>query len=200
MAFPDEGGVFGFAVFFGGVHKGRVPAPCVGAREAHAAFEQIHGGLVAHACARRHVVALAIALARAGVDHHDLQRAQGVADALELSLHVGGLHHIAIGELGEVQLHAGLKAPLQRHLVDGNGRLLLAQGFVHRAMEMIRRVQVGAVVGRELHQLHRPALAIGQVALLQAGKEGLDLRVGVLMREVFDLGRKGRRVGEHIVF
>ena len=34
-----------------------------------------------------------------------------------------GLHDVAIGEVAEVELHAGLVAPVQRHLVDAPGRL-----------------------------------------------------------------------------
>jgi hypothetical protein len=48
-----------------------------------------------------------------------------VADALELGLHLGGGHHVTVGQMAEVELHARLEAPFQRHLVDGDGRLLL---------------------------------------------------------------------------
>ena len=56
-----------------------------------------------------------------------------------------------------------------------------------------------AVVRRQAHELHRPALAIGQVAFLQAGEEGLDLGEGVLVGEVLDLRREGRRIRHHVV-
>jgi hypothetical protein len=104
---------------------------------------------------------------------------QGVADARQLGLHIGGGDHVAVGEVAEVQLHPGLEAPVQRHLVDGDRALLVAQRLVHRAVEVVRRVQVRAVVGGQLHQLHRPAFAVGQVLLLQAGEEGRDLLEGV---------------------
>ena len=42
----------------------------------------------------------------------------------------------------EVELDAGLEAPFQRHLVDGDGPLAL----VHRRMEVIGRVEMRAVV------------------------------------------------------
>ncbi|MCY1378262.1 hypothetical protein D9M69_658790 [compost metagenome] len=84
--------------------------------------------------------------------------------------------------------------------MDGDGRLLLAQCLVHRRVEVIRRIEVRAVVRGQLHQLHGPAFAVGQVFFLQAGKEGLDLLEGVLVREVLDLRREGRRIGQHVVF
>ena len=56
VAFPDQAGVVGLAVLLGGVHEGRVPAPGVGAGRAHAAFEQVHGGLVAHAAPGAHKI------------------------------------------------------------------------------------------------------------------------------------------------
>ena len=200
VAFPDQAGVVAFGVFHRRVLEGRVPAPGVGARQAHAALEQVHRGLVAHAAAGRHEVVVAVAAAGAGVDDDDLQGLERVADALELGLDVGRRHHVAIGQVAKVQLHAGLKAPLQRHLVDGPGLLLLAQRLVHGAVEVVGRIEVGAVVGRELNLLDRPAFAVGQVFLLQAGKEGLDLADGVFVGEVLDLGREGGRVGDDVVF
>ena len=188
------------AVLLRGVHERRVPAPGVGAGQPHAALEQVHRRLVAHAAAGRDVVRAAVARAGARVDDDDLERLERVADALELGLDVGRGDHVAVGEVAEVELHAGLEAPFERHLVDRDRGLLLAQRLVHRRMEVVRRVQVRAVVGRQLHHLHRPALAVGQVLLLQAGEERLDLREGVLVREVLDLRREGRRVAQHVVF
>ena len=96
-----------------------------------------------------------------------------MANALEFCLDVGRGDHIAVGKVAEVQLHAGLEAPVQRHGVDGH-RLALAAGQrrVHGAVEVVGRIQVGAVVGGQLHQLHRPAFAIGQVFLAQAADGG----------------------------
>jgi hypothetical protein len=101
--------------------------------------------------------------------------------------------------MAEVQLHAGLEAPLQRHVVDGDRRLLAAQRVVHRRVEVVGRVQVGAVVGGQVDQLHRPAFAVRKVFLLQAREERFDLLEGVLVREVLDLGRERRRVGQDVV-
>ena len=50
-------------------------------------------------------------------DDDDFERTQGVTDALELGLHVARRRDIAIGQVAEVELHAGLEAPFQRHLV-----------------------------------------------------------------------------------
>jgi hypothetical protein len=51
VAFPDQARVPVRLVLLGGVHERRVPAPGVGAGEAHAALQQVHGRLVAHAAA-----------------------------------------------------------------------------------------------------------------------------------------------------
>src|SRR5205085_1410738 len=51
----------------------------------------------------------------------------------------------------------------------------------------------------QLHELHGPAFPIGQIALLQAREERLDLPVRVLVGEVLDLRLEGRRVREHVV-
>ena len=65
-----------------------------------------------------------------------------------------------------------------------------AQGLVLGRVEVVGRVEVRAVVRRRAAPAPRPALAVGQVFLLQAGKEGRDLREGVLVAEILDLGAK----------
>jgi hypothetical protein len=45
-------------------------------------------------------------------------------------------------------------------------------------------------VGGQLHQLHRPAFAVGQVLLLQAGEEGRDLLEGVGVVKYWIFGAK----------
>src|SRR5690606_11141857 len=43
VAFPQKALVAGFGELLGCVREGRVPAPGVGTRQAHAALQQIHG-------------------------------------------------------------------------------------------------------------------------------------------------------------
>ncbi|MGY3408270.1 hypothetical protein ACVWZV_004383 [Bradyrhizobium sp. GM5.1] len=56
--------------------------------------------------------------AGAGVDDDDLQRRQRMPDPPQLLLDVVGARHVAVGQMPEVELHAGLKTPFQRDLVD----------------------------------------------------------------------------------
>ena len=95
----------------------------------------------------------------------------------------------------EVELHAGLEAPVERHLVDGDGALAL----VHRRMEMIGRVEMRAVVRREIDVLDRPALAVGQVFLLQAGEEAGDLAGRVVVLVILDLRAERHGIGNDVV-
>jgi len=118
VTFPDQTRITCLGIFLRGVDEWRVPAPAIGAGQPHAALEQIHGGLVTHAATGVDVVGLAEFGARAGVDDDDLQRRQRVADALELLFDVVGGHDVTIRQVSGVELHAGLKAPFQRHLVD----------------------------------------------------------------------------------
>jgi hypothetical protein len=46
-----------------------------------------------------------------------------MADALELGLDIFGRCDIAVRQVPEVELHAGLEAPFERHFVDGPGTL-----------------------------------------------------------------------------
>jgi hypothetical protein len=50
-----------------------------------------------------------------------------VPDSVEFGINVVSGHHIAVVQTGEVELHAWLEAPLQRHLVNGDGALALPQ-------------------------------------------------------------------------
>ena len=100
----------------------------------------------------------------------------------ELGVDVGGGRDIAIGEMAEVELHPGLKAPFERHFVDRPGAL----AAVHRRVVVPRRVEMGAVVRRELHALDRPSLPVRQVLLLEPRKERKNLREALLVVDVFD--------------
>ena len=90
-----------------------------------------------------------------------------MADALQLVLDLLGGDDVAVRQVAEVELHAGLEAPVERHLVDGDGALAL----VHRRMEMIGRVEMRAVVGREVDVLDRPALAVRAGLPCRPGKK-----------------------------
>src|SRR5213078_4452805 len=95
-------------------------------------------------------------------------------------LNVLGGGNVAVGEMPEVELDRRVEAPFQRHLVDRRRAL----ATVHGRSEMIRRVEMGAAMGRELDPLDRPALAVGQFLDLQAWKEFADLFRGLFVVEV----------------
>ena len=105
-----------------------------------------------------------------------------MTDAVELRLHVVGRHQIAVVEVTKIELHAGLIAPFQRNLVDGDG----AFPFVHRRMVMPGRIHVGAVMGAQLHPLDRPAHTVGKLIGLQAGKQAADLLGRLLVLVISD--------------
>src|SRR6185437_3455736 len=46
VPFPDQAGVPGSGIFFGGVDERRVPAPAVDAGQPHAALEHVHRRLI----------------------------------------------------------------------------------------------------------------------------------------------------------
>jgi hypothetical protein len=96
---------------------------------------------------------------RTGVDQHDLERRQRVPDALELFLHVIARHDVAVRKVAEVELDTGLKAPLERHLIDREraAAVILGRG------EVVGCVEVRAVVRDESHALDRPGFAVRKV-------------------------------------
>src|ERR1700749_517287 len=61
------------------------------------------------------------------------------------------------------------------------------------------RVEMRAVVGRELDALDRPSLSLRQVLLLQSRKEGKNLRHALLVVDILDLRAVPWRVSRHIV-
>ena len=67
-----------------------------------------------------------------------------MADAVELARNIVCRHHIAVGEMAEVELDAGLQAPVEGHFVDGDGALAASWWSGN---DRARRVR--AVMGRE---------------------------------------------------
>jgi hypothetical protein len=98
--------------------------------------------------------------------------------------------------MAEVELDPRLEAPFERHLVDGD-RALAA---IHGRGEMPGCVEVGGIVGRERDPLDRPAFAIRQILLTQAGKELDDVGRGLAVGGIVDLRPVSRRVGGDVVF
>src|ERR1700752_708446 len=90
VAFPDQARVLCLGVSLRGVNERRIPAPPVDAGQPHAALEQVHRRLIAHAAARIDVVLLAVFGAGAGIDDHDLQWRKRMADALQLIFDILG--------------------------------------------------------------------------------------------------------------
>ena len=116
-------------------------------------------------------------------------------EAPEFGFDVACAGHVTIGEMTEVELDAGLKAPFERDLVDGD-RALAA---IHRGGEMPRRVEMRGVVGREPNPLDRPALRVGQFVLAQAREELDDFRGTLPVRAIVDLRRIAGRIGCHVI-
>src|SRR6476646_8622268 len=98
-------------------------------------------------------------------------------DAFQFSLDVLCRGDIAIREMAEVELDAGLQAPFERHFIDGPGSL----APVHGRMEVPGRVQMGAVVSRQLHLLDGPALPVWKIFGLQSLEELQHARQALLM-------------------
>src|SRR5213075_1193200 len=83
VALPDQAGVVGLGVLCLGMDERRVPAPTVDAGDPDAALQQIERCFAAHAASPRYIVGLAECCPGAGVDHHDIERREHMADALQ---------------------------------------------------------------------------------------------------------------------
>ena len=89
---------------------------------------------------------MAVALARARVDNHNFKWRQRVTDPFQLGFDIISSDHIAVSKFGEVELHAGLKAPVQWHVMNCNRRFLMTERFVHGAVKVVGRIQVRAIM------------------------------------------------------
>jgi hypothetical protein len=64
---------------------------------------------------------------------------------------------------------------------------------------MVGRIEMGAVMGRELHRLHCPALCVRQIFGFQAFKKPQHARQALLVIVVFDDRIDARRIGRDVV-
>ena len=117
-----------------------------------------------------------------------------MADAFQFRLYIAGCGDIAVGQMPEIQLHAGLEAPFQRHFIDPPGWLPARfQGVVHGGEEVVRRVQMGTVMGGYFHFLHRCVFAVRQLIDPDAHvfRHG---RGGLVVIQILDLWQHVRRI------
>src|SRR6476646_5494659 len=66
-------------------------------------------------------------------------------------------------------------------------------------MKVPGRIEMGAVVGGELHLLDRPALPVRQILRLQSFEELQHARQALLVVDILDRGMTSRRIGRHVV-
>src|SRR6476619_5703244 len=66
-------------------------------------------------------------------------------------------------------------------------------------MKVPWRIEMGAVVGGELHLLDRPALPVRQILRLQSFEELQHARQALLVVDILDRGMASRRIGRPIV-
>src|SRR6266436_5018771 len=119
-----------------------------------------------------------------------------MVDSDEFSLHIRGGGHIAVRQMAEIQLDARLQAPIERYLVYGYG----AASAIHGRCEMIRGIQMSAVVGDEIDPLDSPRFAIRQVLRSQSGEKLLDLRKRFLVIDVLNVRSVAGRIRQDIIF
>src|SRR6516225_3656787 len=74
---------------------------------------------------------------RARVHQHDLERRELMIDAFELGFDVARAGDITIGEMTEVELDGGLKAPFEWYLVDCDRALAAIHGGGHGASRCV---------------------------------------------------------------
>jgi hypothetical protein len=85
----------------------------------------------------------------------------------------------------EIQFHSRLEAPFQRDFVDRDGAL----ATIHGGSVVVRRVQVGAVMGDELDRFNGPGFSVGRVVLAEPRKHAQQLGKQDLVVAISDSGR-----------
>jgi hypothetical protein len=67
-------------------------------------------------------------------------------------------------------------------------------------VKVVGRIEVRTVMGRQVYEFNSPTFSVGQVFFFETGKKRFYLRESIVMREVFNLGCKGGRVTDDVVF
>src|SRR6478736_7646807 len=111
----------GLGVLFHRVDERCIPAPTVGSGYADTVLEQVKSCLATHAATFCHIVGASVRGTGARVHDHDFKRRQGMANTLELGLDILRRRDVTVRKMSEIEFDTGLKAPVERNLVDGDG-------------------------------------------------------------------------------
>src|SRR5580658_4777163 len=84
MPFPDQASITRLLEAVFGVHERCIPTPPVGPGDSDASFQQVHGGLIAHAAAGAHIIGTPISSPGARIDQYNFKRRELMADSAEL--------------------------------------------------------------------------------------------------------------------
>ena len=120
-------------------------------------------------------------------------------DPGQFCLYICGSHHIAVGEVPEVQLDPWLEAPLQRNFINRYRPFFTTGLLIHGGMKVIRRIKVRAVMRTQLDKFNCPALPIGQFATFQARKKRRHLLRPDIVGDVVNVGLHCGRVADHLI-
>ena len=190
MGFPDHFGIARLLEFPGQEGQGPVPAPGVDAHHFDPLLQKEKGALPVHPRPLDQVLLSAPGPVGPGLNQHDVQGFEFVADALQLPFHLGHGDPLAVPLVPEIEDHAVAEAPGQRDLVNGPGPLPL----VHGGMIVKGRIQVRARVGGEGEKLHGPSQT-GRKLVFGDSREKLHHLLGAhFMGDVVDLGNHHGRV------
>jgi hypothetical protein len=109
---------------------------------------------------------------------------------------LGCAHHVPVRQRAEIELDARPVAPVEWNFVDGGGGLAV----IHGRGKVPGRVEMGAVVGRQVDPPDRPALALRQVLAREPRKVSLQQRDHVPMGVISNGRSASRRVRLHVIF
>src|SRR5262249_60479681 len=115
--------------------------------------------LSAHAAAGGEIFVAADAGRSSGIDQNDVERLERMADAFEFGFDLRGGDNMTIGKLAEIKLDAGMKKPVERHLIDSHHRLAVDR----LRLEMDRRIPMHGVMGGERDLFDWPGFPVGPI-------------------------------------
>ncbi|MNM86395.1 hypothetical protein D3C81_985460 [compost metagenome] len=195
MPFPNNRGIAVGCKTFTGVFERCVPTPGIGAYDPHPALKQIQSGFTANSDAGIEVTRLTKYRPGTGIDQHDIQRLQLMANSRQLGFDLVGGHHMTVRHVPKVQLHPRLQAPIQRQLIDAKGRLTAIGG---RGV-MPGCIHVRAAVGGDVQSFGGPGFVARHLFELQAGEHRCHFRPALLVIHVIDLRQQRWRIGVGVV-
>src|SRR5664280_1712246 len=160
MSFPYNRGILCLGKFFSLKRQRPVPAPAVRPDDMHTAVKNPERCLPAKPATFHKVFGCTPVRRCSALREKYIPRAERMTNFIEFCFYVLDRDVVPIGKIGKVKFHTAAHTPLQRELIDSQGRLPL----ILCGVKVPGCVHMSACMRRDLQDLDRPAEPARQIA------------------------------------